>query len=313
MSSKFASDIKYYSDYSRWDEELEKAEDWEDSVERIMNMHRTKYEDIMTPELNKLINLVERSYKNKELLGSQRALQFGGAPILNHNSKMYNCLTSFCDRNEFFQEAMYWLLSGCGIGFSVQHKHIDKLPTIVARDKGVKTFKPDDSIEGWADCFGVLVSSYTTENPPFPEYQGYRVDFDLSNIRPKGAKISGGFKAPGPDGLHESLIKCQQLLDNATREGEAKFRSILAYDFVMHMSDAVLSGGVRRSATICIFSFDDEEMIKAKTGNWFIDNPQRGRSNNSAALIRSKVTQEDFFNLFESVKSFGEPKQNWAV
>lgn len=307
MSSKIASDLKYHSDYSQYIDTENRAENWDDSVDRIMDMHLVKYEDKMTPELEKLMSFVSKSYKVRELLGSQRALQFGGDPILQHHSKIYNCLSSFADRNAFFQEAMYWLLSGCGIGFSVQYCHNDLIPNIQLRTKGVKTFTPEDSIEGWADCFGVLSSSYTVDDPTFKEYQGYRIDFDLSKIRPKGAKISGGFKAPGPDGLRESLQKCQELLDNAVRDGEAKFRPILVYDFVMHMSDAVLSGGVRRSATICIFSPTDTEMLNAKTGNWFTDNPQRGRSNNSVALVRSKTTREDFERIYKSVKEFGEP------
>lgn len=307
MSSKIASDLKYYSDYSQYIESEFRTEDWDDSVDRIMDMHLVKYKSKITPELTKLFNCVEKAYKSRELLGSQRALQFGGEPILKHNSKIYNCLSSFCDRNAFFQEAMYWLLSGCGIGFSVQSCHINSIPNIQNRTKGVKTFTPDDSIEGWADCFGVLISSYTTADPTFKEYQGYRIDFDLSKIRAKGAKISGGFKAPGPEGLRASLQKCQDLLDNCVVDGEAKVRPIIAYDFVMHMSDAVLSGGVRRSATICIFSPEDEEMLQAKTGRWFDENPQRGRSNNSVALVRDKTTKEDFDRIFKSVKQFGEP------
>lgn len=224
MSSTVASDLKFYSDYSRYIDEENRTENWVDSVGRIMDMHRLKYADKMTPELEKLIDQVQKAYEEQYFLGSQRALQFGGEPILKHNSKIYNCLASLVDRNKFFQEAMYWLLSGCGIGFSVQNCHIETLPEIAPRDKGVKTFKPEDSIEGWADCFGVLVSSYTTADATFPEYQGYRVDFDLSAIRPRGAKISGGFKAPGPEGLHKALVNCQLLLDQATKDGQCKFQ-----------------------------------------------------------------------------------------
>lgn len=309
MSSSLASNIKFYSDYSRWIEDENRTEDWEDSVNRIMDMHKVKYAEQIeaSPELKKLINFSQKAYISKDMLGSQRALQFGGEPILRHNSKMYNCLSSYCDRVEFFQEAMYWLLSGCGIGFSVQTKHIYRLPTITKREKGVKTFVVPDSIEGWSDAFGVLISSYVTKDPTFPEYQGYRVDFDLSQIRPKGAKISGGFKAPGPDGLQAALVKCQKLLDAQVVNGKAFIRPIVAYDFVMHMSDAVLSGGVRRSATICIFSIEDEEMAKAKTGNWNTENPQRGRSNNSVALVRGKVTKEQYDKVYESVRAYGEP------
>lgn len=310
--SKLASDLKFYTDYSKYDEDTETHEDWKASVKRIMDMHREMYADKMTPELSGYIDEVTEAYENKLILGSQRALQFGGEPIMKHHSKMYNCLASYADRPAFFQEAMYWLLSGCGIGFSVQECHITNLPKIHRRSGQSEIFKVEDSIEGWADAFGVLISSYFASDAPgstFPDYSGYQIKFDLSAIRPKGAKISGGFKAPGPEGLRKSLQKCTELLDALFTDSvrSTYLNSISVYDFVMHMSDAVLSGGVRRSATICIFDVWDEDMLSAKTGNWFIDNPQRGRSNNSAALIKGKVTREQYDNAFQSVQEFGEP------
>lgn len=312
LGSKDASDLKFYSDYSRYCDEKQKKENWDESVDRVMGMHRGKYKDVLTPELEKLLSFTEVAYKEKLFLGSQRALQFGGDPILKHNSKMFNCLSSWCDRNEFFQEAMYWLLSGCGIGFSVQWHHVDKLSTISSREEGVKTYVVPDSIEGWSDSFGVLFSSYFDTDPTFPDYQGHRVDFDLSEIRPKGAMIAGGFKAPGPDGLREALIKCDSLLANVVENHNGKLRPIDAYDFLMHMSDAVLSGGVRRSATICLFSKDDKDMLNAKTGDWYISNPQRARSNNSVILVRNEVTREEFSEIMKSVKDFGEPGFIWV-
>lgn len=307
--SNTAAELKFYTDYSRYDEETETHEDWKGSVARIMDMHRGKYAHVMTPELSGYLDEVTEAYEDKLILGSQRALQFGGDPILKHHSKMYNCLASYADRPAFFQEAMYWLLSGCGIGFSVQNCHIAGLPAIKPRTQESKTFIVEDSIEGWADAFGVLISSYFASEPTFPEYQGYRVNFDLSAIRSKGAKISGGFKAPGPEGLRKSLQKCTELLDSlfSSGVGSSYLNSITVYDFVMHMSDAVLSGGVRRSATICIFDVWDEDMLKAKTGDFMSTNPQRARSNNSAALIKGKVTKEQYDNAFKSVKEFGEP------
>jgi len=303
------SDYKFQSSYAKYIDDKNRKETWEESVDRIMQMHHDKLINKVTDKdvFMKYFNYAKKAYLNKYILGSQRALQFGGEPILKHNSKMYNCLTSYCDRPQFFNECMYWLLSGCGVGFSVQTKHIEKLPNLRIRDKGVKTFVIPDSIEGWSDAVGILVSSYM-ENTTFPEYEGYRIDFDYSLIRPKGSYISGGFKAPGPDGLRNAIIKMQEVLDKAT----GKLKSIEAYDLVMHMSDAVLSGGVRRSATICLFSPEDTEMLNAKTGNWFVDNPQRARSNNSVLLIRDKTTKEQFKNIMESVKSWGEPGFVWS-
>jgi len=303
------SQSKFYMGYSRWDESQFKYETWDESVDRVINMHREKYKDVMTSELDKLIDYAGREYKNQTILGAQRALQFGGEQLFKHNSRLYNCSVSHCDRPEFFQECMYMLLSGAGVGFSVQKQHIKKIPKLKERyHKKTKTFIVPDTIEGWAQAFGVLISSYMIGGGTFPEYEGCHVYFDLSKIRPKGSYISGGFKAPGPDGLRQSLTNCEELLNRATEgKKEVSIHPIEAYDFVMHMADAVLSGGVRRSATICLFSKDDHEMLNAKTGDWFITNPQRGRSNNSVILLRDEVTRDEWSDIMKSVKDYGEP------
>lgn len=314
IGKQMLSESKFYMGYSRWDENKQRYETWEESVERVMNMHRKKYADKMTPELEELIAFAEQAYKEKLVLGAQRALQFGGEQLFKHEARMYNCTVSHVDRPAFFQEAMYMLLCGCGVGFSVQTHHIAKLPKIRKRyEKKVKVFTVPDTIEGWADAFGVLLSSYFVGGGTFPEYEGCQVHFDFSKIRPKGALISGGFKAPGLDGLRDALVKCEKLLESElggisrSVDGQVNIKPITAYDFVMHMSDAVLSGGVRRSATICLFSKTDKEMLNAKTGNWFVTNPQRGRSNNSVMLLRDEITREEWSEIMKSVKQVGEP------
>lgn len=309
IAKNMLSASKFYMGYSRFDEELGRYENWDEAVTRVMNMHREKYKHVMTPELESNISFAEEAYKDMIVLGSQRALQFGGEQIFKHESRLYNCSSSYVDRTRFFQEAMYLLLCGCGVGFSVQKHHIAKLPKITKPDSlDSKVFVVPDSIEGWSDAVGVLLSSYFVNGGDFPEYKGKTVHFDFSQIRPRGAYISGGFKAPGPDGLARSLELCRQLLNKEVESGEeVAMRPIVAYDYVMHIADAVLSGGVRRSATICIFSKDDDEMLKAKTGNWFTENPQRGRSNNSALLIRDQLTREEWADIMKSVKDYGEP------
>jgi len=262
--------------------------------------------------MNKITEYVEEArdaYKQQYVLGAQRALQFGGEQILKHQMRMYNCTSSYADRPEFFGEVFYILLCGAGAGFSVQKHHVKKLPKIQARSKQPKTHVVEDSIEGWATAVDVLLSSYFVNGGKHPEYAGRRVYFDLSQIRPKGAKISGGFKAPGPDGLRLALDKIEHLLqaEIIDTKDPKKLRPIQVYDIVMYTADAVLSGGVRRSATICLFSPDDEEMMNAKTGNWFMDNPQRGRSNNSAVIVRDESSPEEFNKLMQSVRQFGEP------
>lgn len=308
VGKEMMAESKFYMGYSRWVEKEDRYEAWDESVSRVMQMHRQKYADKMTPELESYIAFAEEAYKEKLVLGAQRALQFGGEQLFKHEARMYNCSVSHCNRPAFFNEAMYLLLCGCGVGFSVQKQHIAQLPEIHKRSqRKVKVFTPDDSIEGWADCFGVLLSSYFVDNAVFPEYKSVQIHFDLSKIRPKGALISGGFKAPGPEPLRKALQKCEEIIERHLATGAKKLSPIVAYDFVMHMSDAVLAGGVRRSATICLFSKNDYEMLNAKVGNWFVDNPQRGRSNNSVVLLRDEVTREEWAKIMESVKQFGEP------
>jgi ribonucleoside-diphosphate reductase alpha chain len=304
----------FVSKYARWLEDKNRRETWKEAVERVKNMMHTKYADFgISDEINWAYDMM---YK-KKVLGSQRALQFGGEPILKRHAKIYNCTSSYCDRLRFFQECFWLLLCGSGTGFSVQKHHVTKLPTlehdVPDNNKGTK-YVIEDSIEGWADALGVLLSSYSSR--PIEEFKMYKntyVVFDYSNIRAKGSNLSSGVgKAPGFEPLQNGLEKIRTLLDRCISNGQKKLRPIDAYDIVMHSSDAVLSGGVRRSASLALFSPEDEEMAKAKTGNWYLENPQRARSNNSALLLKNETTFEEFATLMESVKEFGEPGFIWS-
>ena len=304
----FLSQTKFYEGYSRFKEDDSRYETWDEAVDRVIDMHDKNYIN-HNNELTTYLDEARTAYKEQRVLGAQRALQFGGEQLMKHQMRMYNCTSSYVDRPAFFGEVFYILLCGAGAGFSVQKHHIKKLPKIQNRTKQAKGYIVEDSIEGWASALDVLMSSFFVGGGKYPEYEGRRVYFDLSQIRPKGAKISGGFKAPGPNGLRRSLDKIEHLLQGIVLDSKEpmELKPIVAYDITMHAADAVLSGGVRRSATICLFSPDDEEMMNAKTGNWFMDNPQRGRSNNSAVIVRDKTTPEEFGKIMESVKQFGEP------
>lgn len=314
MSVKALQDYTFVSKYARYNSEKKRRETWQEAVERVKGMHLQRY-----PQITEEIEWAFDQVKAKRVLGSQRALQFGGEPILKKHARIYNCIASYCDRLRFFQECFWLLLCGCGTGFSVQKHHVAKLPRFltVRRENANlprprKVFVIPDSIEGWADALGVLMSSFF-ENSVYPEYEGFDVVFDYSLIRSEGSPLaSSAGKAPGPKPLRKALEKIRELLNTCLKNGESSLRPIDAYDIVMHASDAVLSGGVRRSATICLFSPDDEAMATAKTGNWFTENPQRGRSNNSALLIRNQTTQEQFRKLMTYVREFGEPGFVWA-
>ena len=314
MSIKSLMNYSFVSKYARWIPEKKRREPWRESVDRVMHMMYEQY-----PDVNGDIVWAYDMMHKKRVLGSQRALQFGGQPIFKHHARMYNCIASYIDRLRFFQECMYLLLCGCGTGFSVQKHHVAKLPTLVKAKKGTKKFVIPDTIEGWSDALGVLVSSFFEQDELFPEYVGKTVVFDYSGIRAAGAYLSSsGGKAPGPEPLKKALSNIKKVLDKAIKNAEfasgdvRKLTPIEAYDIVMHAADAVISGGVRRSATICLFSPDDQDMAQAKTGNWFHDNPQRGRSNNSALLLRDSTTKDQFATLMESVREFGEPGFVWS-
>jgi ribonucleoside-diphosphate reductase alpha chain len=305
----------FVSKYARWIESENRRETWKEAVDRVKSMMNTYYAD---KNLDAEIGWAYDFMFKKKVLGSQRALQFGGEPILKRHAKIYNCTSSYCDRLRFFQECFWLLLCGSGTGFSVQKHHVAKLPnlSLVAKnhDNGMK-YTIDDSIEGWADALGVLLSSYFTKasEDKFKIYKDQYVVFDYSNIRQKGATLSSGVgKAPGFEPLQKGLEKIRTLLDKCIANEQKRLRPIDAYDIIMHSSDAVLSGGVRRSASLALFSHDDEDMAKAKTGNWYMDNPQRARSNNSALLLKDNTTFEEFQTLMESVKEFGEPGFIWS-
>jgi ribonucleoside-diphosphate reductase alpha chain len=303
----------FVSKYARWLEDKNRRETWKEAVDRVRAMMHTQYDSFgIAEDIDWAYDVM---YK-KKVLGSQRALQFGGDPILKRHAKIYNCTASYCDRLRFFQECFWLLLCGSGTGFSVQKHHVAKLPTLeheVENDQATK-YVIEDSIEGWANALGVLLSSYFSKPvEEFKQYKNTHIVFDYSNIRPKGSSLASGVgKAPGYEPLANGLEKIRALLDRCISSGQKKLRSIDAYDIVMHSSDAVLSGGVRRSASLALFSPDDEDMAKAKTGNWYVENPQRARSNNSALLLKGETTFEEFAGLMQSVKEFGEPGFIWS-
>lgn len=288
---KFLSDLKLFSDYFKWKEDKGRYETWEEACEDIIDGHNQKYKGLnIQSELDFALSFM----KSKTVLASQRNLQYRGKEVVRNNARIYNCSSLYAARNEIFQEVFFLGLSGCGVGIGLLKPFVKNISNIQKRTKGTKTFIIQDSVESWADSLGVLMSSYFIDKQPFPEYAGYEIKFDYSLIREKGAFISGGFKAPGSDGLRQSLEKIETLIENWINIEGNIIRPILVFDILCHASDAVLSGGVRRSALNMIVDPNDEEMINAKIGNWRQTNPHRARSNNSVLLLRSLTTKEQF-------------------
>jgi ribonucleoside-diphosphate reductase alpha chain len=280
--------------YARHQHDLSRRETWEEIVDRNKNMHLIKF-----PHLAEEIENVYKMVYDKKVLPSMRSLQFAGKPAEINNARMFNC--SFLPVDDFrsFSETMFLLLSGCGVGFSVQHHHVDKLPEIKIPTRE-KRYLINDSIEGWADAVHMLMKAYLKG--------GARPRFDFRDIRQKGAQlITAGGKAPGPEPLKEVLFQVQMILDRKT--AGSKLTSLECHDILCHLADAVLSGGIRRAALISLFDFDDEDMLTCKFGNWWESNPQRGRANNSAVILRHKITKEEFMGLWTKVEASnaGEP------
>jgi ribonucleoside-diphosphate reductase alpha chain len=234
----------------------------------------------------------------KKVLPSMRSMQFGGKPIEISPNRIYNCAYLPIDHLDAFSETMFLLLGGTGVGYSVQKHHVEKLPEIRKPNPNrTRRFLVGDSIEGWADAIKVLMKSYFGEHLSTPE-------FDFSDVRPKGARlITSGGKAPGPQPLKDCIHQLTKILD--TKKDGERLTPIESHDMICHIADAVLSGGIRRAALISLFSADDNEMISCKSGTWWETNPQRGRANNSAALVRHKITKDFFMDLWKRVEASG--------
>jgi ribonucleoside-diphosphate reductase alpha chain len=297
ISNKILSDITVYMKYAKFIPELNRRETWHELVTRNKQMHIKRY-----PELKDEIEDVYELVYEKKILPSMRSLQFGGKPIEISPNRVYNCAYLPIDHIDSFSEIMFLLLGGTGVGYSVQNHHVTKLPPVnKPYPKRKRRFLIGDSIEGWADAIKVLMKSYLNG-------KSSRIEFDFSDIRPKGAQlVTSGGKAPGPQPLKECILKITGLLE-AKEDGD-RLSTLETHDIVCHIADAVLAGGIRRAALISLFSADDDAMIGCKSGHWWEESPQRGRANNSAVLMRHKVTKEFFMDLWKRVElsGAGEP------
>ena len=308
QSKQALADYIFQSKYSLYLPHLKRKETWEESVDRIKQMHITHLKTFNPKVLEDeyFMQSFEKAiqfYKEKKLVGSQRNLQFGGDPVLKNSAKSYNCCYSHCDRLDSFKETVWLLLCGCGCGLSVEYEHINKLPKLLQKEElntGKETIIVDDSIEGWADAYDSLIKYYFIKGSLKPE-------FDFSKIRPSGSLIANRFIAPGPNGLRKSLLKVEAVLEKAIANNQNRLTPLQCTDIISHIADSVLSGGVRRSACIILFSPEDKEMVNCKTGDWFTDNPQRARFNMSAAFTRDKVSYDTFSELFEAMRRSGDP------
>ena len=292
LNHKIMSDLAIHMKYAKYNDKLKRRETWEEIVDRNKEMHVFKF-----PHLANEINEAYKFVYDKKVLPSMRSLQFAGKPIEITPNRIFNCAYLPIDNIAAFSEIMFLLLSGCGVGFGVQKHQVEQLPDIRKPNKDkTRRWLVADSIEGWADAIKILIKSYYSG--------GSTVQFDFRDIRPKGARlITSGGKAPGAQPLKECLVKIEGIL-SAKKDGD-QLTPIECHDIICHEADAVLAGGIRRAALISLFNADDDDMLAAKSGNWWENNPQRGRANNSVVLLRHKITKDFFLDLWKRIEASG--------
>ena len=309
------ANFNFSQKYARYDATLRRRETWDESVDRVIKMHREHLKQVGGVELAEGIDselkAIASAYKKRLLLGSQRSLQFGGEAVLSKHARSYNCTSCYVDSPRCFAQSLYLLLCGAGVGYSVQDHHVAQLPTLRNKDQLLhmeyERFMISDTIEGWADALDALIKAYMGERKTLP-------DFDFSMIRPKGSPIrSCGGQAPGAYPLRIMLQQAEQLLSE--RAG-MKLKPSDASDLMCIAADCVLAGGMRRAALLCMFSVDteDTEMMKYKSRDeWWNTHPFRARANISAVVLRDDPQAERHFHtVFEHTRNYGEPATIWV-
>lgn len=294
LAAQILSDVTVHMKYAKYIPEVNRRENWDEIVTRNKLMHVKRY-----PKLKDEIYAAYQFVHDRKILPSMRSMQFAGKPAAINNARIYNCCFLPMDSYECFSEVMFLLLSGVGVGYSVQSDHVEKLPEI-RRPTKTRRYLVGDSIEGWSDAVKVLMKAY---------FAGRSLPlFDFSDVRPKGARlITSGGKAPGPEPLHDCLHNVRKVLDR--KEDGDKLTPFEVHEINCYIADAVLSGGIRRSAMISLFDLNDKEMLTCKFGNWWETNPHLARANNSAVIVRHKIEKDVFMDLWDKIEASksGEP------
>ncbi len=301
LENKVLSSITVFGKYARYLPQENRRETWEEIITRNIEMHKRKYNDVV---VHGYIDSAYESVYDKRVLPSMRSLQFGGKAIERNPSRIYNCAYLPIEHPKALSETMLLLLGGTGVGYSVQRRHVDKLPKVTKPRDRSRRYVISDSIEGWADSIKILVEAYF--------YGKAKPVFDYDDIREKGTElVTSGGKAPGPEPLKVCLAKIESILSRAIGR---QLLPIEVHDILCHEADAVLAGGIRRAAMISLFSDDDADMMTAKSGSWWELNPQRARANNSVMLLRGFVSEEQFLEIWKRIESSGagEPGIYWT-
>lgn len=246
-----------------------------ETINRVQNMYLGKF-----PEHKELIEEAFAYAHAGKVVGSMRSWQFSGDPIERNNARMFNCSFTTITNTRDFADIFYVLMAGSGAGFSVQTRHIEQLPVVEFGLGAGCQFQVEDNAESWCEAVHQLL-----EMPS--------IQFDYSKIRPKGSPMSSGGTASGSDALRTTIEKTREILKKADNR---KLKPIEVFDIVNYIADGVAVGGSRRSALLCMFDHWDTEMLTSKHDMWWVDNPQRARSNISAVVLRSLPNVDEIIN-----------------
>jgi len=283
----------YYRSYSKWIEEEGRRETWIETIDRYMNfMKENLGNKLSVSEYKKIREFI----LNQKSMPSMRLLWSAGKAARKCNACAYNCSYIAPSKLQDFGEIMYLSMCGCGVGFSAESYNVQKLPQIKIHNgklKMRKTFVVKDSKEGWADAFVYGLKTW---------FDGEDVEFDYSRLRPEGAKLKTmGGKSSGPEPLR-NLIDFTR--ERVLKKHGKRLSNIDVHDIVCKIGEVVVSGGVRRTALISLSDLDDNEMRLAKSGQFYINNPQRSMANNSTAY-NEKPTAAEFMDEWIALMKSG--------
>ena len=309
----------HLSRYSRWLPKEGRRETWRETVTRYFDFFQEHLKQSCKYSLDKsLREELEDAVIHLKIMPSMRCLMTAGEALKRENIAGYNCSYVAVDRPQAFDEILYVLMNGTGVGFSVERQFVSNLPTVADEfHPSDTTIVVQDSKMGWAKAFKELVAML---------YHGQIPKWDLSKVRPAGAPLKTfGGRASGPEPLRRLFEFTKEIFQNAHGR---KLSSIECHDIVCKTAEIVVVGGVRRSALISLSNLSDDRMRVAKSGQWWIDNGQRALANNSAcytekpdigifmdewkALYDSKSGERGIFNR-ESAKKIAEKNERRDV
>lgn len=277
----------YLRTYAKWIESEQRRETWIETVQRYVDFMKENLGDKLT---GKEYDMVREAILKQEVMPSMRAMQFAGPAARRCNAVVYNCSFVAPTQLQDFAEIMYLSMSGCGVGYSVEHENVEQLPQI-QRQTGEKlpTHVVADSKEGWGDALTLGLNTW---------YSGKDIGFDFSQLRPVGARLKTmGGKSSGPDPLRSLLAFARERI--FARQGR-RLRTIDVHDMICKIGECVVAGGTRRSAMISLSDLDDELVRDAKKGQFWMTDPHRSMANNSA-VYQGKPTNEEFMDEWMSL------------